>query len=302
VPLWEAEVVVDERLARRLIGGQFPDLELESLRLIGAGWDNTVWLVDEHWAFRFPRREMAIPGVEREIAVLPALAPMLPLPIPAPVFTGRPAEGYPWPFFGAAHLPGGEVPDAALSEEARTRLAAPLAGFLRALHQPEVAAAVYGLPVDPMGRADMPVRVPKTVESLAEVERTRLWGVPASVWRLLEEARELPFPEPSVVAHGDLHFRHLLVDEDGTPTGVIDWGDLCRGDPSIDLLMIWSLFGPEGRAAFLAAYGPVSEEQLVRARVLALNLCAVLALYGRHEGMPAVEREALAGLVRAAES
>jgi aminoglycoside phosphotransferase (APT) family kinase protein len=287
-------------LARRLIGGQFPELELASLRLIGEGWDNSVWLVDERWAFRFPRRTMAIPGVEREIAVLPALAPLLPLPIPAPVYAGRPADGYPWPFFGAAHLPGVEVADAALTDDARTRLAPECAGFLRALHAPAVAAAVHGQPADPMRRGDVAFRVPKTVEGLAELERAGLWPAPEPVRRLLEDARGLPPPEPTVVAHGDLHFRHLLVDERGGLTGVIDWGDLCRGDPSIDLMMIWSLFGPEGRAAFLAAYGPVNDEQLLRARVLAIFVCAVLALYAHHEALPAVERKALGGLERAA--
>jgi hypothetical protein len=33
--------------------------------------------------------------------------------------------------------------------------------------------------------------------------------------------------------------------------------------------------------------------------VLAIFLCAVLALYGTHEGMDSVKREALAGLDRA---
>jgi hypothetical protein len=46
---WTAEVTVDAGLARRLIGGQFPELELGSLELLGEGWDTTVWLVDEEW-------------------------------------------------------------------------------------------------------------------------------------------------------------------------------------------------------------------------------------------------------------
>ena len=58
---WAAEVTVDEALARRLIGAQFPELELASVRLLGQGWDMTVWLVDEQWVFRFPRREAVIP-------------------------------------------------------------------------------------------------------------------------------------------------------------------------------------------------------------------------------------------------
>ena len=43
----------------------------------------------------------------------------------------------------------------------------------------------------------------------------------------------------------------------------------------------------------------MSEEQLLRARVLAVFLCAVLARYGAAEGLPMVEREALDGLRRA---
>ena len=45
-------------------------------------------------AFRFPRRAIAMPGVEREIRVLPGLARELPLPIPTPTFIGRPSAAY----------------------------------------------------------------------------------------------------------------------------------------------------------------------------------------------------------------
>src|SRR3954471_11033962 len=85
---WAPEVVVSEELARRLIARQFPQVRLDSIALLGEGWGNTVWLVDRRWAFRSPRREFAIPGVECELAALPVLAPLLPLPIPAPVFAG----------------------------------------------------------------------------------------------------------------------------------------------------------------------------------------------------------------------
>jgi aminoglycoside phosphotransferase (APT) family kinase protein len=96
---------------------------------------------------------------------------------------------------------------------------------------------------------------------------------------VLETGLKLLEPEPTKVAHGDLHMRHVLVDEAGTPTGVIDWGDVCLADPSVDLQLFWSW-----RAA----------------RVLALFLSAKLAVYGRVEGLANVEREAVQGLARAA--
>lgn len=284
---------MDEDLVRRLVGGQFPELELRSLRLLAEGWDNAVWVVDETWAFRFPRRAIAVPLAERELAVLPLVAPLLPVPVPVPIFLGRPAERYPWPFWGAALLPGREGSEAA----GRAALARPLAEFLRTLHSAKIDVE---LPFDPSARADTARRVPHAKEALAEVERLGLWRVPASVRRVLDEALALPPSTAAVVVHGDLHFRHLLVDAEGALTGVIDWGDVCRAPPSLDLQVVWSFLPAESRAEFLAAYGPVDEEHLLRARMLAFSLSAVLAAYGRHEGLAGVEREAVAGLERAA--
>jgi hypothetical protein len=62
---------------------------------------------------------------------------------------------------------------------------------------------------------------------------------------------------------------------------------------------VWSLLPAAARDAFLAAYGGVGESTLLRARVLALFLCATLATYARAERMGALEREARAGLERA---
>lgn len=297
MPEWSAELVVDAALARRLIERQFPEVDARSLHLLGEGWDNTVWLVDERWVFRFPRRAIAVPAVERQVAILPRLAPLLPLAIPEPAFAGRPSDGYAWPFFGAPFVPGREVADAELDDEERAQLARPLGAFLRALHDAEVPGA-EALPVDPMGRADMSSRVPRTRERLAELVELGLWEPPDGVEELLGEAVPLPAAVGAVLAHGDLHLRHLLV-ADGRASAVIDWDDLCRGDPSIDLMLVWCLLPPEARPEFLAAYGAASDEQLLRARVLALFLCGTLAVYARHEGLRRLEREAVAGLGRA---
>jgi aminoglycoside phosphotransferase (APT) family kinase protein len=58
-----------------------------------------------------------------------------------------------------------------------------------------------------------------------------------------------------VICHGDLHVRHLLVDRDGSVTGVIDWGDLCLADPAVDLSIAYFAFAGRARADLLSAYG-----------------------------------------------
>ena len=295
MPDWTAELVVDEELARQLLR-QFPELALKSLRPLSEGWDYTIWVVDEIWAFRFPRRKVVVPGTLRELETLPQLAPLLPVAVPEPVYVGRPAQRFPWPFFGSKLLPGQELGEAELRDDARIDVGRSLARFLRVLHAADVG---HDLPTDGNRRADMSDRVPKTRAQLAELDQLGLWGRRESVDRLLDEAERLTPSSRSAVVHGDLHFRQVLVDDDARLTGVIDWVDVCRSDPAIDLSMLWSYLPSAGREAFLAEYGIVAEDQLLRARVIALSLSAALAQYGHRERFPTIEREAFAGLERA---
>src|ERR1700722_5557282 len=95
---WAAKVEVSPELAAELIMEQFPALGAGPVTPLATGWDNTVFLAGGEWLFRFPRREIALPGLRREIALLPRLAPLLPLPVPDPQYIGRPSPRYPWPF------------------------------------------------------------------------------------------------------------------------------------------------------------------------------------------------------------
>jgi aminoglycoside phosphotransferase (APT) family kinase protein len=295
VPVWDAEIEVGEALARSLISARFPALDPGPLRRVGEGWDNVVWATADGVAFRFPRRQIAIPGVQREIALLPALASRLPLAVPDAAYASPPCDRFRWPWFGSHLIAGREIATAGLDDEARVALAPALGGFLRALHGLDLDEAAT-LPRDPFGRTDMAVRVPMTRAAIAEV--APLWTAPALVDDLLAEAEPLPAADACAIVHGDLHVRHLLVDDADAAAGVIDWGDVCRAHPSADLSLYWSLFSPAGRDAFLTAYGPVEQHGLLRARVLALFLGATLATYARAADMPALEREVLGGLAR----
>jgi aminoglycoside phosphotransferase (APT) family kinase protein len=277
--VWSAEEHVDEERARQLVRAQF-ELAADEVTLVSQGWDYLVFRVDGEWAFRFPRREVVVPGTEREITVLPALAERLSVGVPAPVFVGRPGDDFPWPFYGARYLVGVEATGHPVDPVA-------LGAALRALHAPETLAAVgEELPADPLGRVDMDVRLPRLDEL----------GIEAPA--LVADARELPPARHTAVCHGDLHMRQLIVDG-AALTGIVDWVDVCRSDPAVDLSIAWSTLDAARRPAFFAAYGVVDEETRVRARVVAAFLCAMLADWAGKEDVPLVRDVAAAGLRRA---
>ena len=115
---------------------------------------------------------------------------------------------------------------------------------------------------------------------------------------LIAAAEALPPARHTALCHGDLHMRQLLVDG-AALTGIVDWVDVCRSDPAVDLSVAWSTLDSAARPAFFAAYGEVREETRVRARVVAAFLCAMLADWAGKEEAPGVLDAARSGLARA---
>lgn len=231
--------------------------------MLGAGFDNTAWLVNGALVFRFPRRWLGATLMETEIRVLPQLAGRLAVPVPDPRWVGRPASGYPCWFAGYRRLAGRCADAARLSVEQRHGLAAPLGRFLRVLHG---TPPPTGLGPDPMRRLDAEHRIPAALEHLEQwghlVEREPLRAL------LLEPFD--PGAGPLGLLHGDLYSRHLLV-EDGALSGVLDWGDVHVGPPSVDLSLPLTLLPPEALPEFLDAYGPVDEATWRSARFRAVT-------------------------------
>jgi aminoglycoside phosphotransferase (APT) family kinase protein len=144
-----AEVDVTADLVRKLLEEQHRDLAGLPVEPLAQGWDNASFRLGTGLVARLPRRELAAALVAHEQRWLGSLAPHLPLPVPAPVRTGRPGLGYPWRWSVAAFLPGrsaANTPPADRSDTARS-----LGGFLPALHVP--APPIQTQMPDAYGRA-----------------------------------------------------------------------------------------------------------------------------------------------------
>lgn len=291
---WVAEVEVSPDLARRLIRAQCPGVATETVEPLGAGWDNTAYLVGGTVVFRFPRRALAVPLLEAETRVLPALAPRLPLPVPVPEWVGRPSAEFPWPFAGYRLLAGTPSYRLHPTRAERAAAAAELGNFVRVLHT--VDPTGLDLPDDTLERATLADRVGKV---RARFEGLGATGALPRVERWLGVLDALGSPRPGprrTVVHGDLDTRHVLLDARRRPTGVIDWGDLHRGDPALDLTVAYTYLPAPDRASFFAAYGPVPAETARLARLRALHSAACCLEYATAIGDAALVsayREAL---------
>lgn len=232
------DVRVDADLARALVRLQHPDLGDLPIRHVGTGWDNAVFRLGPELCIRLPRRELAAGLVCNEVRWLPELDAELPLPIPAPVRAGEPALGYPWMWSICRWLPGETAllaPPAEPASAART-----LGGFLRRLHRPA-----------PPDAPKNPYRgVPLAARDADVRARLSAAGADCDAEHLLKRWREAlaapTYGGPAVWVHGDLHPANIIVRE-GEVAGIIDFGDLCAGDPAVDFAVGWMLFDDRAR-------------------------------------------------------
>jgi aminoglycoside phosphotransferase (APT) family kinase protein len=267
-----ADVVIDAALVAGLLADQHPDLAHLPLRAAESGWDNAMFRLGDTLAVRLPRRAAAAELIVNEQGWLPQLAPHLSLPIPAPVRAGVPGRGFPWNWSVVPWLHGA----AADQHPPAEREAAVLGAFLQSLHRPAPA----GAPANPVRGVPLHRRATAVEERMQRLAAAT-GAISPEVRRIWHDALAAPIDVAPTWLHGDLHPRNVLVDS-GAICGIIDWGDLTGGDCATDLAAIWMLFEtPQARRAARAAYGPISEAILRRARGWAVLFGVMLLDSGR---------------------
>ena len=285
----------EQDLVRALLREQHPDLADLELRDVAGGWDNQQWRLGADLAVRLPRTERAPALLRTEQKWLPVLAKRLTLPTPIPVRTGRPSDLFAHTWTIARWVDGEPADYAPIT---RADAAGTLAGFLKALHQQAPADApanpTRGIPLAGMRNEVGGWFEVIAGEASADAARAA-WekAVAAPAWH----------GAPTWL-HGDLHPANVVV-RDGTVAGVIDFGEMCAGDPATDLSAAWLLL-PAGTAnRFFGAYEHADAATIARARgwavLRALNLIGIgrngrLGLPG---GKPTWEPAGRAALERA---
>lgn len=292
MPVWDADVEISETVATGLLNSQFPELQLSRIELIGEGWDNAAYLVNEEWVFRFPRRKMGGELIETECRLLPYLAGRLPLPIPNPVFIGSPEGDYPYSFAGYSYLAGTPACHLSWTDEERAANATAIGSFLKSLHSAPVRDEdMAWAPGDIIGRSNLDLRHEHNIQRINELchsgENLLPGHDPEEILELSETLSQTPpYDGPKRWVHGDAYPCHYLADDQNQFCGVIDWGDAHLGDPALDVQIAFSFLPPQARSEFTTAYAGLDKNTWRRAQFRALHYGLLFVKYGIESGKP----------------
>ncbi|WP_035277622.1 aminoglycoside phosphotransferase family protein [Actinokineospora spheciospongiae] len=296
----ETETEISADFVAALLRDQHPDLAGLPLAFGARGWDNQLWRLGDDLAVRLPWATTdADELLRKEHALLPALAPRLPLPIPTPLRLGEPSDRFPHPWLITTWVPG---TPADRDPVTRLEAASTLSAFLSTLH----GTAADGVPA---GRHKRGGDLADTSEGFdfffEDAVKRGLLPNPGAVRAVWDEAVTAPkWTGPPVWLHGDLHPANLLT-RDGDLCGVIDFGDTCAGDPACDLAAAWHVLPDGGLDLFHRGYTPGADAaSLLRARGWAVTkalACLIIGdngVHGRPGGKPSWGPPASAALRR----
>jgi aminoglycoside phosphotransferase (APT) family kinase protein len=266
-----AQTQISEALVERLLHQQHPDLAQLPVRFVAEGWDNAMFRIGDKLCARLPRRQVAEDLIKLEQRWLGLLAPRLPVPVPVVLRLGVPGCGYPWVWSIIAWMDGEAIGTGRLADGE----GAALAHFLVALHRP----APKDAPISACRGGPLSTRADVVAFRAQRLASDFDW-IADQILPIWEDALAAPDDAGPVWLHGDLHPANVLM-QNGKLSAVIDWGDMCAGDPATDLAALWLLLAsPQSRALAIDIYRP-TPATLARAKGWAITWGLILLDTGR---------------------
>jgi aminoglycoside phosphotransferase (APT) family kinase protein len=264
---------MDVALVTQLLRSQYPDLADLSIRESTSGFDNTIWRLGDDLVIRLPRRAIGARLMEHELRWLPELAPRMSLEIPTPLRAGQPSKEFSWPWSISKWIdgsPGNVVPSSTLSTATK-----PLATFLRSLHVAAPAAA----PSNEFRGVALGRYETSFLTRIGQIDDIDAEAV-LRIWRAAVDAP--PWSLEPLWIHGDLHPANIIF-RGGVVVGVIDFGDLCAGDPATDLAGAFLSLSLGTLEEFFDEYGDVDDATKQRTLGWAVHFGLMFMLLGKSD-------------------
>lgn len=215
----------------------YPDLTINSLEFLGAGFDSEAFLLNQTYVFKFPRHTRAARNLYKEALILKEIKDQLPLKVPEVCFIGKSSKPNQLEFVGHEKIAGVPLNAeilATLSEERKDELAHGLADFFKALHSINLATTIDDLQVNKKAKAAHEYDVIKQ-----------------AAYPLLKEAvqQEIDDVYQRILRH-DFHYKKCLIHNDFGASnvyydqetnricGLIDFGDIAIYDRDMEFICL----------------------------------------------------------------
>lgn len=264
--IWDKTIDIKESLVRELISSQWA-LKVNSIQSLGEGYDNSAFLVNDKFVFRFVHREQLSPiCMANEITLLPYLFEHLSFPLPNLTMIGHPTATYPFQFAGYEILPGELLTkhQAPLVED--PEFATILGTWLNELHNlPILNTHKILIQGEHDWRLDVAHRTQHVIETITKYKQYFIDAgfEPEMLIKKMDSFKDLEIDQSKkCYVHGDLYAKHILVNENGFPAGLIDWGDLHIGHPATDLSIGMMIFNEVSLESFFNAYTKYNNDMI----------------------------------------
>ncbi len=268
--------------------GRESGVVIDSMKEIGEGWGSRGYLVNGQLVYKLAKKAGAVDEMLLEASVLRKLLGMLPIVTPRSIGVYPDSRAWPDGFAVQTFVSGRPIHE--VENWDRQWLAERIGESLRILHT---------LSTDLPGNVQAPPTCLRNEanELLDEVlARIAAQRSTAYVRFLHREARRVLghdayFQYDGCLLHNDMHNGHLLID--GDVVAVIDWGDVCIGDPDRDFLMLYGEQGPDFAVDCARVYGHKEIDSLM-AKLKDLDLLGLLSFvrHAEESGLPGEGEEA----------
>ena len=222
-----------------LLREAFPNLCVKKLDPLGSGYNCDAFLVNDKYVFKFPKSEKANESLKNEVLALNYLKNKLPLPIPQIGFSSEKSNAFPYRIVGYEQIRG-RILTARLyqsfTEREKDSLAKSIAEFLRALHSVNIPEELKALEDD-------------FIEGL-EIDYNDIRSLVYD--RLNVKAKEFTDnyyqnalsdddykASRTALIHNDLSCNHIVIDDNNSVAGIIDFGDVAITDVDLEFVYLF---------------------------------------------------------------
>lgn len=220
---------------------EFPNITFKKACLIKKGWDHDVLILDNNFVVRFAKAKLSKDNFEREVKFLKDFSKISNLPVPHYQFYSKKKS-----FGGYTMIEGKELTPALykkLSPAKKRNIIKELATFITLLHKiPLKKARAYGFRYTGYEGWEKALKEKRTwfeSEFFPKVSSHLSAKQNAFINKFLDYFCTTSYSITPVLGHFDLSHDHIIMNNNGTISGIIDFGDVSISDPAHEFNGFW---------------------------------------------------------------